>query len=183
VLRWPTSTLNTCLTPVEQIIKYCLNFLSKTCRYCAARLTAAVWPAQGQSYRRAYGYGVVCIISHSSVYTMCNKRVKHSVTYISFVRQYAIQFNTQDFHRGNLYKKSYDKCPVSRCFISFEIKHVRKSKEVISNTYCNMRPSYITYIIWGNLRLLSFLCVSVLFSVELPVLWYSLFVWKISQQK
>ena len=33
---------------------------------------------------------------------------------------------------------------------------------------------------WGNLRPLSFPCVSVLFSVELPVLWYSLFVWKIS---
>jgi hypothetical protein len=31
--------------------------------------------------------------------------MKHSVTYISFIHEYALQFNTENAHCGNLYKE------------------------------------------------------------------------------
>jgi len=87
-----------------------------------------------------------------------------------------VQFNTQDFLCGNLYKKlivrewvvgnlEYD-YPV------FHFSHNQASlwnvKKVISNTYNTMR--YVTlYIMCRNARPLSLLFVWVRFVVELPV--------------
>ena len=38
-----------------QTVVYCLKFLSRNCRYCAASLTAAAWFLHRQSYRRVSG--------------------------------------------------------------------------------------------------------------------------------
>jgi len=47
-----------------------------------------------QSYRRVYGTFTNLEYSYSAV---CNRCVKESVTYVYFVREYAAQFNTDDF--------------------------------------------------------------------------------------
>jgi len=46
------------------------------------------------SYRRVYGTFINLENSQSAV---CNRSVKESVTYIYFVRESAVQFNTDDF--------------------------------------------------------------------------------------
>lgn len=44
-----------CFTPGEQITKYCLKFLSRTCWYCMGSLMAAAWFTYHHSYCRVYG--------------------------------------------------------------------------------------------------------------------------------
>ena len=43
-----------CLTPGEQIVKYCLKFLSRTCWYCMGSLMAAAWCTHHYSYCHVY---------------------------------------------------------------------------------------------------------------------------------
>jgi hypothetical protein len=54
---------------------------------------------------------------------------------------------------------------VSRCFSSFEIKHIWELKEVISNTYSNKRYTFYVciYITCGNVRPLNLPCLWVRF--------------------
>ena len=90
------------LTVSEQITKYCLMFLTTNDRYCAASLTAVARHRPPVLSTR-----VPYIASHKphSPVQPAVRRVKHTVTYISFVRECTVQFNTQDFLCGNLYKK------------------------------------------------------------------------------
>ena len=127
------STLKTRLKPAQQMIKYFLTFLSRTYRYCPVRLTAAARPALRQSYRRAY-----------------------DIMYTLFV---TVQFNLICVHffcswvsNTDQYKGSTSREPVSemvwklsQVFVDFEIMRLWKSKEVVSNTYCKVRSSYLIH--------------------------------------
>jgi exo-beta-1,3-glucanase (GH17 family) len=97
--------IQTFLTPGEHIITYFSKFSSGSFRYCAGSLTASAWLTRYQPYRRAYGT-LHRLKSHRPVKSaLCNRRVMHGVTYMCSVREYAVQFSTEDFHYGNLYKE------------------------------------------------------------------------------
>jgi hypothetical protein len=100
VLEMTSFDPQTYLTPGEQIIKYLLKLMSGNCRYFVESLRVAAWLAQRQSYRRAYG-AIHHISQNRALFSVCNKHMKHGVTYMFFVREYAVQFNTEDFHCGN----------------------------------------------------------------------------------
>jgi hypothetical protein len=75
VLEMTSFNSQTCLTPGEQIIKYCLKFCSKKLPTCAASLMAAACFNHSHSYRRASG----------ALYHICHrvKLIPLSVKYMS----------------------------------------------------------------------------------------------------
>jgi len=104
----PPSTLKTCLTPGEQIIKHFLKFLSRNCWYCAESITQAAWPAHRQSYRRAYS--ALRHISHRPFNLLCAVRMKYSADvrvfcfYVIQIIQMILTVET------SVRKKSHESC-------------------------------------------------------------------------
>jgi hypothetical protein len=48
-------------------------------------------------------YGTLNILSYTvQLNLLCGRHVKCSVMYICFVHEYVVQFDTEDFHCGNL---------------------------------------------------------------------------------
>jgi hypothetical protein len=84
-----------------------------------------------------------------------------------FVRAYAGQFNTEDFHSGTYCRKElYEKCP-RKFRIWFTGVSGPLNLKIIFNTYSNMKL-YI-YKKHVNVTSLSWSCVWVQFSPEVPV--------------
>jgi len=88
-------------TADEENVKYCFKFLSRGCLHLSISLMAGEWHWHGQSCNREYG-----TLHHLSHTVRCIRLsatdVAGSVTYIYFLRDYAVHFNTEEFHCGNL---------------------------------------------------------------------------------
>jgi hypothetical protein len=123
------STSQTCLTPGEQVIKYCLTFLSKNCLYCAASLTTAAGPACREC-------GTLHPLGDCPVAPAVRNRLKGTVrrTFILFVRtRYSLLqwiFNVEAYMRKNHMKSAV--ANIEYRFPVFQIlrKHIRLSTEI-----------------------------------------------------
>jgi hypothetical protein len=123
VLEMTSLNSQICLIPSEQIVK-CVS------RYCLHTAITARQEQRQLHDSNTASHGAECtvqgitLLRPSSLIRSHNRPVKHRVTCIYFVREYA-----EDFHCGNLHKKSYN-CvegmynTVCRCFSSFALEHV-----------------------------------------------------------
>ena len=86
------------LTPGEEIIKHSLTLLSTNCRYCATSSTAAARLIIACHIDECT---VHCItyVTQSILNCCINRHVKHRF------RESAVQFDAEDFPRGNLRKE------------------------------------------------------------------------------
>jgi hypothetical protein len=138
----------TFLTLGEHIITCFSKFSSRSFRYCPGSLTASAWLTHCQPYLRAYG--TLHRLCHKDQLrpvksALCNRRVMHGITYICSVREYAVQFSTEDFHYRNLYKEEIVwKIVLGNLEYSFLLFQFLRNKACSRvgghfQQYCNMR--------------------------------------------
>ena len=100
---------------------------------------------------------IISLLSHIVQFNLLfvTESVKHSVKYISLVREYAAQFNAKKFHCRKPYEeesvrkisyKIYN--TFSRCSSSFEIKPVWEFKNAIKN---NLTCGMLYYTIYAEI--------------------------------
>ena len=119
----------------DEIIKYCSNLfleISETSRQVYRQPQDS---AHSQSYRRAY----------VTLHHICDKRVKHSETYISFIRNHAEQL-----HRGiSLSKLIFGRNRTKKCRkfrirladvpVTSKTRRYKEFNKIVFNTRSNMR--------------------------------------------